>query len=286
MHFVTQKFSLLLMLLATAGYSFPTVAQTDAPIIASIRKTGEVRVAITSLPPYMTVSPSGEATGPNIDLQNMVLKRMGLPPLTAMHMQWDAMIPGILAHQFDYIGAYLAITEARCEVLVFSAPTYASQAGLFVLPGNPRHLMGVTQLAHSPDIKVAVVTGSAQEAYVLKQGVKPEQLVRVPDVQAGSATVIGGRVNVFIVSQFGVPNPEQKGLELVVDEQSPVDGFAIAFRKEDVRFRDAFNEQLRPLLRNGTIQKLYEKYEGPSGDRVAQLIAKFTKAGDLVPSCE
>ncbi|MBB4365283.1 polar amino acid transport system substrate-binding protein [Bradyrhizobium sp. CIR18] len=286
MHFVDLKVALLGMLLAVVGCSFLSFAKAEDPVLASMRKAGEVKVALASNPPYQFVSPTGEAKGAGIDLQSMVLKRMDLPPLTPSFTQWDAMIPGLQAHQFDFVGAGLSITESRCKAVLFSTPFYAAQTGLYLPPGNPKHLRSVAEVAYRPEIKLSAIATSAQLTYAQKQGVKPEQIMIVPDIQAGAASVIASRADAFIVGEFSIPNPRQKGLELVVDHQSPVDGSGAAFRKEDVHFRDAFNKELSALIRSGTIQKLYEKYGIGDGDREAELLAKFTKASDIVPDCE
>ncbi|WP_271605844.1 ectoine/hydroxyectoine ABC transporter substrate-binding protein EhuB [Bradyrhizobium sp. CCBAU 11434] len=282
----TPKLSLLVLLCTLIGCSLPVFAETDGTLFGSIRKAGEAKVALASVPPYINVSPSGEATGSSVDLQNMVLKNLGLPALKPVLTGWDSMIPGLQAQQFDYIGAGLNITEARCKAVIFSTPFYAAQSGLYVLPGNPKHLTSVADFVHRPEIKLAAIATSAQQAYALKQGVKSDQVMIVTDIQAGAATVIGRRVDAFVVGQFSIPNPEQKGLELIVDKESPIDGSGAAFRKEDKAFRDAFNEQLNRLIRSGTIQTLYEKYGIANGDIEAELLAKFSKASDLVPSCE
>ncbi|WP_143271798.1 transporter substrate-binding domain-containing protein, partial [Bradyrhizobium mercantei] len=163
------KLSLPVFLLTLLVYGFPTFAQGNDSLLASIRKAGQVKVALASLPPSMIISPDGKATGASVDLQNMVLSAMGLPSLTPALTEWTAMIPGLQSRQFDYVGAGLSITEAACKAVVFSTPTYAAQIGLYVLPGNPKHLRSVADIAHRPDIKLAVVRISAQYPYVLKQ---------------------------------------------------------------------------------------------------------------------
>ncbi|WP_194473284.1 transporter substrate-binding domain-containing protein [Bradyrhizobium sp. CCBAU 51753] len=280
-----SKLSLLVLLLTLTSYSLLTFAQSEAPLFASIRSASKVTVALASNPPYQFVLPSGELTGSGGDLQNMVLKSMGLPALTPIFTDWNAMIPGLQAHQFDYVGAGLSITAERCKVVIFSAPFYAAQTGIYVLPGNPKHLTSLADIARRPDIKLAAIV-SGELAYAREQGVKPEQIITVPEIQAGAATVIGGRANAFITGQFTIPNPQQKGLEVVVDKQSPVFGAGMAFRKEDKQFRDAYNEHLVPLLRNGIVQKLYAKYGIANGDTQARLLANVNKASDIVPSCE
>jgi polar amino acid transport system substrate-binding protein len=107
--------------------------------------------------------------------------------------------------------------------------------------------------------------------------------VRVPDIQAGIATVVGGRADAFAVGQFSVPNPQQKGVDLVVDQQAPVSSIAVAFRKEDVGFRDEFNKQIEAIRNNGAMKELYAgKYGFPNWD----VLAKITNTNDLAPGCE
>lgn len=257
-------------------------SQTDA-LSASMRKEGEAKIAVASTPPWAYLSPSGEPQGYLLDVSLLALKGLGAPKMTPTLTTWDAMIPGLQAKRFDFIPAGLLITEARCKVVAFSQPITAQQDALYVLPGNPKKLTGFDQVAQLPDIKLAVLTGSAQEAYATKRGVKSDQMVRVPDVQAGIATVVGGRANAFAVGQFSVPSPKEKGVEVVVDKQAPVVGIGIAFRKEDAAFRDAFNKQLDALRANGTMKDLYaNKYGLPNWDT----LARFTKASDVAPNCE
>ncbi|MGY4353022.1 ABC-type amino acid transport substrate-binding protein [Bradyrhizobium sp. GM7.3] len=129
---------------------------------------------------------------------------------------------------------------------------------------------------------MAVVTGSSQEVFAKARGVKSEQIVRVPDVQAGAATVTSGRADAFQIGQASVANPKQSGLDVVIDKELPVKGIGVAFRKQDMHFRDEFNEHLNKLRSNGVMKELYTgKYGLADWDE----LAKLTKASDLVPSC-
>lgn len=274
---------LFVFLIGLVGYAIPIHAQTADPLLLSMREAGEAKAAIAAAPPWAFTSPNGEPQGYLIDVTSLALKGLGAPKISVSLTTWDAMIPGLQARRFDLVPAGLLITADRCKVVAFSAPITAQQDALHVLPGNPKHLTGYTQVAQSPDVKLAVLTGSAQEAFALKQGISSVQLVRVPDIQAGIATVLGGRANAFAVGQFTVPNPQQKGVEVVVDRQAPITGMAVAFRKEDAHFRDAFNEQIGLLRSSGAMKDLYVgKYGFPNWD----MLAKVTKAGDVVPGCE
>ncbi|MET4262440.1 polar amino acid transport system substrate-binding protein [Bradyrhizobium sp. S3.12.5] len=279
---VRPRFLLLVLLLAVAIPLLPTFSYAADSLLRSMHEAGEAKAAITSAPPFAFVSPSGEPQGYLVEVTILALKGMDVPRLSAVLMSWGADIAGLQARHFDLVPGGLLITAARCNAVSFSAPITAQQDALYVPPGNPKRLTGYIQFAQSFDLKLAVVTGSAQEGYAATQGVKSDQLVRVPDIQAGIATVLGGRTNAFAVGQFSVPNPQQKGVEIVVDTTSPVSGIGIAF-KEDAGFRDTFNAQLEVLRRSGALKELYaEKYGFPNWDTLATL----TKASDVLPGCE
>jgi len=283
MHSRASRFAVLTSLLLGAAIAVPASAQTDPALLAAMRKSGEAKAAVAAAPPWASISPNGEGQGYLIDVTNMALKAMGAPQVVPVLTTWDAMIPGLQARRFDMVPAGLVITEARCKAVAFSAPVSAQQDALYVMPGNPKKLAGYSGVAQTADAKLAVLTGSFQESFALKQGVKQDQLVRVPDIQAGIATVTSGRANAFAVGQFSVANPEQRGVERVVDRESPVSSLAIAFRKEDTAFRDAFNVQLAKMRTSGALKELYSsKYSFPNYD----VLAKVEKPSDLVPGCE
>lgn len=264
---------------ATAG------AQTgsDTTLVKAWKQAGAAKVAIASTPPYAFLAPSGEPQGYLIEMSEEVLKALGVPKLTAIITTWDAMIPGLQAKQYDFLPGGMNITAARCQVVAFTVPITAQQDALYVKPGNPKKLAGYASIAKNADTRVAVLAGSSQEAYALKQNIATGQLMRVPDIQSGIAAVTGGRADTFIVGQFSVAEPEKKGVERVVDATSPAVGIALAFRKEDAATRDAFDAQINALKANGTMKKLYvDKY----GFNNWGLLARTNKATDIVPDCK
>ncbi len=291
-HHLTKETIVNFLKLASRGNWFIALGTTmaltsvgaqEVPLLQAMQRAGEAKIAIAAAPPWASQAPNGEAQGYLVDVSAAVLKAMGVSKLAPAMTTWDAMIPGLQAKRFDFVPAGLLITEVRCKVVAFSIPVTAQQDALYVLPGNPKRLTGVSQVASLADVRLAALTGSAQEAYALKQGVKMEQLVRVPDVQAGVATVTGGRADAFLVGQFTVPNPQQRGVEVVVDRNAPIAGIGIAFRKEDAAFRDAFDRQLAAMRGNGSLRELYAtKYGLPNWDT----LAKLTKTTDVAPACE
>jgi polar amino acid transport system substrate-binding protein len=246
-----------------------------------MRNAGVAKVAIAQVPPYAYLTPGGQPSGYLSDVSSAVMKILGVPKLDATVTTFDAMIPGLLAQQYDFVSGGLDITSARCQVVIFSEPVTVQHDAVYVRAGNPEHLTGYASIAHDPSVTAAVLAGSQQEAYALKVGVKQSQLVTVPDVQSGIAAVTGGRADTFIVGQFSVPASERQGIDMVVDMTSPLAGVGIAFRKSDSALRDAFNGALDKLRANGTLQRLYAKYGFPNWP----VLAATTKASDIASSC-
>lgn len=269
------------VLTAGAVLAAGTVAEAQA-LVDAMKQAGTATVAIAATPPYAYLSPSNEARGYLIEVSDEVLKALGVPKLTAVITTWDAMIPGLQAKQYDFLPGGMNITAARCQVVAFTVPVTAQQDALYVKPGNPKKLQGYTSVAQMPGAQVAVLAGSSQENFALKSQIPSGQLVRVPDIQAGIAAVIGGRADAFIVGQFSVPEPGSKGVEVVVDTASPAVGIAFAFRKEDAATRDAFNERIIAMKADGALKKLYaDKY----GFNNWELLAKTNKVSDIAAGC-
>jgi polar amino acid transport system substrate-binding protein len=265
-------------------FGFPGGARAASDdLLSAMKRAGEAKIAIAALPPYAYLEPDGNPQGYTIDVSTEVMKAYGIAKLAPTVTTWDAMIPGLQAHQFDFVPAGLNITSARCKVVLFTAPVTVQQDALYVMQGNPRRLSGYASAASSPEVKVAVLAGSTQEAFARQQGVKEGQLVTVPDTQAGIAAVTGGRADALAVGQFSIPNPAQKGVEIVVDTASPLSGVGIAFRKEDQQARHAFNEKLDEMRSNGTLEHLYAKKYGFTN---WDALVKVTKASDIAAGCE
>lgn len=277
---VSLKSVLPIMVLSVMGCT-PTLAHADSALLDIMRKAGEARAALASVPPLVVMSPNGEAQGYMVDFTNLVLKGMEAPAIKPVVTSWDTMLPGLQAHQFDLAPGGLLVSEERCKVVIFSAPTLLVQDTLYVLQGNPKGIKSYSQIASDPNLKLAVLAGAAQERFALRVGIKPDQLIKAGDIQAGAATVTSGRAQAFVAGQLAIPYPEKVGLDKVFDEKAPTYAIAVAFRKEDAAFRDEFDKQLDILRGSGKWQNMHTEAGLPNWDA----LSKLKKASDIVPSC-
>jgi polar amino acid transport system substrate-binding protein len=268
--------------IAITAIAAATQVLADGGMIEKIKAAGVTKVSVGSAPPFVSITPTGEPTGYAVEVLQAVMAGLELPEIAPVKTDWSAMIPGLQAGQYDLVAPGLTITEERCNAIIFSAPVWSMQFGIYAKSGNPKGLETTTDFVDQADAKLAVLNGSSQDAYAVAQGVPDDQLERVTDVQAGVAAVRGGRADAFLVGRLTIPDPEGKGLTVVTDTKSPTFGYGIAFRSEDTDLRDAMNEQIDVLRENGELKAIYTKYQLPDWDMFTQ----NTRASDFYENCK
>lgn len=87
-------------------------------------------------PPFNFYDEHDALTGFDVAFAREVCKELGRR-CDFRPLQWDGLIPALLAGRVDAIVGSMAITEARAKAVRFSAPYYESGAQLFVRPGAP-----------------------------------------------------------------------------------------------------------------------------------------------------
>jgi polar amino acid transport system substrate-binding protein len=236
-----------------------------------MKKAGCAKVALAEAPPFVTISSDGKAGGYLPAVTADVLRSLGVPKLCPEAATYDAMIPGLQARRFDLLPGGLNITPERCQVIAFSQPLTAQHEALAVPAGNPHGITSYAAFAKRPGLTLAVFSGSSQEAFATKNGVKPSQLVTVPDSQTGIAAVKSGRADAFAAGQFSLQSVSDHSIKVIVDQSSPVSVIGIGFRKTDLAARDAFDKKLEQMRSSGELGRLYARFGFPNPNELKGL---------------
>jgi octopine/nopaline transport system substrate-binding protein len=102
------------------------------PAAALAKTWTEVRIATEgAYPPWNDIDGSGQLIGFEIDLAHDLCRRMGVTCAIAAK-DWDRLIPGLEANDYDAIMDGIAITEARRQVIQFS-DSYAQTPAVFAV---------------------------------------------------------------------------------------------------------------------------------------------------------
>ncbi|MDF3843229.1 ectoine/hydroxyectoine ABC transporter substrate-binding protein EhuB [Pseudomonas citronellolis] len=246
-----HRLGLACTLLAGLAASFASQAETT---LERIQSTGTVRIGYANEAPFAYTETSGKVTGESPEIATKVFTAMGVKKVEPVLTEWGALIPGLRAGRFDVIAAGMYITPPRCQQVIFTDPHYQIPDTLLVTRGNPKNLHSYADVAKNPDVRLAIMSGTAELGYARAEGVSDEQIVQVPDTTAQLQAVRAGRADASVGTALTMKGLAAKGGDSVEaiadfkDDPAHIGYGALAFRPEDKDLRDAVNQQLKKWL--------------------------------------
>jgi polar amino acid transport system substrate-binding protein len=260
-----NKFPKLCFVIALAAawstISLPVVAQS----MLDRARTGGINAVVSNDPPFANLQPNGQLTGPVPEIVESTFKLVGVTTIRPVTSDWASMVPGIQSGRFDTTGVGLYMNARRCEALAFSEPVFCDKLTFVVKAGNPKGLNSIADLAKDSSVKIAGERGTAQERTMIDAGVKPEQFVAGSDPLTIIRLVQTGRADVVAIGALQVKGYLAKvsdpTLQIVAIGDSRLQCAGVAFRKEDLALRDAFDTALGGLKSSGEYSKIMQKYE-------------------------
>ncbi len=202
-------------------------------------------------PPYSQLDAAGNLVGLDRDIGDELCRRLALR-CTWVMTEFDQLIPGVMAEEFDFAIAGIASSYERSQLVDFTADYVetGSQDDFVGRPGAP-----------APDqALIGVQSGTIHERHLLKT----KRNIRVYPTQTETiAAVVNGEVQ-LIFGSFGNGQIAQRlaeaGLEYLYQESSGLDGPAIAVCKGNEALRDQLDTALRAMLADGTIEEFNARW--------------------------
>jgi polar amino acid transport system substrate-binding protein len=255
--------------LACAAAAMP--AAHAASTKDAILQSHTVTIGIHNRAPWGYRDADGKAAGFHADLVRAAFAPLGVNDIKFVITEFGALIPGLTARRFDMVASGVAITPARCKVVLFSEPDLAVGDGLIVAKGNPLNLHSYADIAANPKVRLGGGRGTLNSKNARNAGVPASQMTFLPSPQAQLSALIAGRVDALTLSAPSVvsllKDPNVHGVERARPFQGLVRNgvpaamyTAIAFRQEDDDLRDLYNRQLEKLKADGTVEKLMARY--------------------------
>lgn len=214
-----------------------------------------------SFPPMGFRNDDDEIVGFDIDLASEVAKRLGVS-FKAQPIDWDAKEMELSTGKIDCIWNGLTITPEREEALALTKP-YLNNDQVLVVRKNS----GLSKLSDFAGKTIGVQSGSsAQDAIKENEefanSVKDIILFK-ENITALNDLVIGGLDGVVMDSIVAAYDISQSKKPLVlVSEVLAQEGYGIAFRKNDIKLRDAVQETLEAMKADGTVERISTKWFG------------------------
>ncbi|MFA9447109.1 ectoine/hydroxyectoine ABC transporter substrate-binding protein EhuB [Egicoccus sp. AB-alg6-2] len=230
--------------------------------LARLQEQGSITVGIANEVPYGYEDDGGNITGEAPEVARVVLAELGIDEMDAQIVDFNALISGLQAGQFDMIAAGMYINADRAAQILFSDPDYCVGEAFAVEAGNPHDLSDFASVIESPDATIAILSGAVEEGYADIAGVPDDQIELFNDVNAQYDALEAGRVDAVVGTTLTVLTQVEAmdGYE-ATESFFPVDedgeeilgcgGFG--FRNDDQEFRDAFNDELNRLQDEGEL---------------------------------
>lgn len=216
--------------------------------------------------PFNFVTPDGKLAGFDVDIGYALCSQMKAE-CTMVQQDWDGMIPALKARKFDAIIASMSITEERKKQVDFTGKYYQTPAR-FVAKKNSGLQITKEGLKGK---KVGVQRATIHDKFLTDNFGDVVEVVRYGTQDEANTDLINGRLNAILANSVALKGglldrPEGKDFAFVgppeTDPRWFGEGAGIAVRKEDTDLRDKLNAAIDAIRKDGTWDKIKQKYFG------------------------
>lgn len=232
---------------------------------ANIAYAGErpLKVAIEgAYAPFNYLDAKGTPMGFEIDLTQAVSKEIGIPCQFVV-LDWDGIIPGLLARKVDMVAASMSITPERKKAVAFSKKYYA-ETGSFVGVKDAGIEISTTGLKGK---KIGVQRATTWNSYV--EGVYPDaKIVFYDEIDRACLDLLAKRIDLVLSQTYymtqWLKKEEAKPCAILGDPVKDTkyigEGIGFAMRKQDKDLLAKVNAAIKKIRADGTYQKIADKY--------------------------
>ncbi|HEY4956293.1 MAG TPA: ABC transporter substrate-binding protein [Caldimonas sp.] len=267
----------LALLAATASHA--AVDEAARALLPDDLKQKGVLVAAMPLDfePFNYLDEKNEQAGLDVEMIRAIGDTLGLK-VEIQRIGFASMIPGVTGGRVDVAMSAMGILPARLPLVSFVRYGHFSN-GLVVRTGNPTNIRNDDACGHTLAVEKGtqplfvwqkkseecVAAGKAKIELLVFEGKGPQVLA----VESGRAEAAGVGFATAIVAA------KHSNGKMDAAPGGPVPGATvecgIAFNKEKVKLGQALEAALKTLVKNGTYDKIYEKW-ALSAERAAPAI--------------
>lgn len=164
----------------------------------AIRQRGRIRVGYFQAPPVSFTDASGTLKGTSIDLLKRIVEQNGLGEIEPVLLEFDGLIPGLVADRFDVIACSLAVRPERCGVVDYSRPEVIVTPALAVRRGNPLALKSFEDIVANPAVRLGGISQTSEVGTAMAAGVPQSQLTLFPNDDAMISALAAERVDAAV----------------------------------------------------------------------------------------
>lgn len=224
--------------------------------LEDVKKSGKLSIATSpDFPPFESLE-GDKVVGIEIDILEMIAKKLGVE-LEINQMDFDSVLPGIQSGKFNIGVSGITVTEDRKANADFTDPYFLAAQAIIVMNGSD-----IKSKADLEGKKVSVQTGTTAEEYCMKNGYEVYAFQANNDALSA---LTSGKVDAWVVdNQTGIAmSADTDGKTVVLDEAMTTEPYSFAFKKGSTSLVNEINGYIEGWLKDGTIEKIFEKYDIP-----------------------
>ena len=212
-----------------------------------------------NFPPFAYVDKSGTPGGFDIDAINWIAKEMGFS-VKHQPMDWDGIIPNLVAKKIDFVASGMSITDERKKVVNFSNPYWVIKQ-VFVAKKNSTD--SVNDILRGKKT-LGVQRGTSEAEWLKDNSAKNGwnfTLRYYDSAPLAIEDVVNGRIDAAAMDDAPAEDAVgKKPVKILGTFGMHDEAFGIAVRKEDVAFLNTLNEGLKKLMADPYWNQLVDKY--------------------------
>lgn len=241
----------------------PMATPSGSSTLDGILERGELRVGMTlQFEPEMYLDDDGNPAGYDVELMNLLAEDLGVE-LKIENQEFDALIPGLLAGQWDIISVGLVARPPRMLQMYFT-DSYVPYEQVLVAPADTDKAPTIE--AYDADgVTITALQGSTAADQVTNQ-FPNASLSEFPQQDAAFLEVASGRADAVVVEsylaeRFIQANPDDLA---IVDLPAPlqIEYGSYAIPLGDDVFLTYLNGWLKYYKNNGTLDTIYDEVFG------------------------
>ncbi len=206
-------------------------------------------------PPFEYLE-NGEIVGADVDIAKAIAEKLG-KELEITNIDFDAALTGAATGKYNMAVAGITANDDRKKNMNFSVDYYTASQAIIVMADS--EIAGVADLEGKT---IACQEGTTGEQYLL------DNAYTVQSFKTGAEAVTAltsGKVEAVVIDDAVARalSAEQNGETKVLDEALTQEAYAIALKKGDDKLTAEIDKALGELKADGTLAKIFEKYELP-----------------------
>lgn len=230
-------------------------------LVSCSGKSEKVTIATSpDFPPFENLE-NGEYVGIEMDLVKLVCEKLGYD-YEIVSVDFDSIITGVQAGKYTLAAAGISIDEDRKQNVDFSKEYCLAAQAIVVKSGS-----SIKSKADLTGKTIAVQTATTAEKACQSEGYTVLSFTANPDAELAlsqgkaDAWVIDDLTADAMVKEWNTTHTGDDSL-VVLKEAMTTEPYAFAFQKGS-KLTEKFSAAIVELIKDGTIQKLFDKYDAP-----------------------